>query len=89
MRHTYGVHLRHMHIRNRRRDSLRLPCRIKLREQQRERNRLYMRLVVSGGDPLLEGRTTDDGIRYQSVVFAFVKSFDKMTKLVSLLDGPM
>lgn len=61
-----------------------LHCRAEFRRQQRRRLTAYVELVVEGSDPLIQGRTTDDGVRYQSVVFAFAKSFDKITTLVSL-----
>ena len=61
-----------------------LHFRAEFRRQQRHRLTAYVELVVEGSDPLIQGRTTDDGVRYQSVVFAFAKSFDKITTLVSL-----
>ena len=60
-------------------------CRVKFRQLQRQRLQVYVGLVVKGDDPILKDRTSDDGIRYQSVVFAFAKSFDKITKLVGHL----
>ena len=59
---------------------------MKFRQSLRTKLQEYVNLVITDiNHPNLEGRSTDDGIRYQSVIFATTKAFDKMLKLVSPL----
>lgn len=51
----------------------------------RERMDNYLKLILSGdgvAHPLLVNRSIDDGIRYQSNVFAVSKAYDKLLLMV-------
>ena len=54
----------------------------------RERMDNYLKMILEGdgkAHPLLVNRSIDDGIRYQSNVFAVGKAYDKMALMVSRL----
>ena len=54
----------------------------------RERMDNYLKMILEGdgkAHPLLVNRSIDDGIRYQSNVFAVGKAYDKLALMVSAL----
>jgi hypothetical protein len=63
-------------------DDYRLAWRAAFREAMDK----YLKLIVTGDNesyPLLFSRSIDDGIRYQSNVFAVGKALDKLLLMVS------
>jgi len=62
-----------------------LNARLAWRAAFRERMDNYLKLILSGdgvAHPLLVNRSIDDGIRYQSNVFAVSKAYDKLLLMV-------
>ena len=58
--------------------------RLKWRANFKQRLNAYLHMITTTGpvDPLIAERSVDDGIRYQSTMFALSKAVDKMMLLV-------
>jgi hypothetical protein len=60
-------------------------CRVLLRQKYVHAMHTYQARVLRGDAPLAKERTADDQIRFQSGLFAFVTTIDKMVVLTRTL----